>query len=130
MIPGRIANHNILYHEPENFDRKQLGIPWPLYARRTQIADKYIIQTAWFPTIQELQALARGAPVILDVAGEAQPPTKVWVGQPADKLNPLPRATHVHRSLIGSKAITVVFDTAPSDDELELLKEHLQGAAK
>lgn len=130
MHPARIAGHNILYEEPKGYDRKNLGVPWPIYARRVRIGESYLSRSAWFPTYQELLAMANGAPVILIVDGEAMQPTKVEVGTPADKLNPLPVATNVYRSLMGTRAVTITFEQVPTDEQIALLKQHLSGAAR
>lgn len=39
------------------------------------------MESAWFPTPKELEALAAGAPVILEVLGSGHPPVKLSVGK-------------------------------------------------
>lgn len=38
------------------------------------------MQSAWFPTPKELEALLNGAPIILTVLGTAHPPVRLEVG--------------------------------------------------
>ena len=38
------------------------------------------MQTAWFPTPAELDAIARGAPIILTLLGSAHPPVLITTG--------------------------------------------------
>ena len=40
------------------------------------------MESAWFPTPKEIEALAAGAPVILEVLGHGHPPVKLSVGNP------------------------------------------------
>lgn len=132
MHPGRIAGYNVTYTEPDDWDRKVHGTKWPLalHARRIPAGASYHIETAWFPTLQEIDAMCWGAPVYLMVAGERMPAATLSVGKPADKLAPLPRATHVARSMLGNRAVTVVFEAPPTDEQIQLLKQHLSGASK
>lgn len=43
--------------------------------------DTPAMETAWFPTPKEIEAIAAGAPVILCVVGSAHPPVMVTVGE-------------------------------------------------
>jgi hypothetical protein len=45
-----------------------------------------VMMTAWFPTMEELQALVGGAPVYLYVVGYQHPPVKLEVGEAPDDL--------------------------------------------
>lgn len=40
------------------------------------------MESAWFPTPDEIDAIARGAPVILRIIGEQHPPVMLEVGAP------------------------------------------------
>lgn len=42
------------------------------------------MESAWFPTPKELEALAAGAPVILEVLGTGHPPVKLKTGNPPE----------------------------------------------
>lgn len=39
------------------------------------------METAWFPTVEELTALVAGAPIILRVAGAGHPPVMLYAGE-------------------------------------------------
>lgn len=43
--------------------------------------DTPAMETAWLPTPKEIEAIQRGAPVILRVLGAAHPPVMVEVGE-------------------------------------------------
>lgn len=130
MHPGRIANANVTYTEPEGWDRSKHGVCWAIHAKRTPVGNGHHITTAWFPTLQELHAMYNGAPVYLTLCTSTQPATKLEVGKPAENHTPLPRAINVTRSMLGNRAVTVVFETPPTEDQIALLKQHLSGAAK
>lgn len=42
------------------------------------------METAWFPTPKEIEAINAGAPVILRIIGTAHPPVMVDVGDPPE----------------------------------------------
>lgn len=45
-----------------------------------------MMESAWFPTLEELHALLDGAPVILGVVGTVHPPVRLEVGiSPKDR---------------------------------------------
>lgn len=39
------------------------------------------MQTAWFPSVDEMRAMVAGAPIILTVIGSAHPPVMMSVGE-------------------------------------------------
>ncbi|TIM16226.1 MAG: hypothetical protein E5Y67_03265 [Mesorhizobium sp.] len=39
------------------------------------------METAWFPTVEELTALVAGAPIILRVVGAGHPPVMLYAGE-------------------------------------------------
>ncbi|RWQ56514.1 MAG: hypothetical protein EOS82_03185 [Mesorhizobium sp.] len=39
------------------------------------------METAWFPTLEELNALVAGAPIILRVVGAGHPPVMLYAGE-------------------------------------------------
>lgn len=43
------------------------------------------MQTAWFPDPKELEALQKGAPLILTVIGNAHPPVMIGTGELPDE---------------------------------------------
>jgi hypothetical protein len=44
------------------------------------------MESVWFPTPKELEALALGAPVVLQVLGTGHPPVSLSVGNPPEVL--------------------------------------------
>jgi hypothetical protein len=59
-------------------------------------------ETTWQPSLGETRALANGAPVVLQVWGQAHPPVNVTVGEPADDavaLIPVPIVDDAIRNL-------------------------------
>lgn len=43
--------------------------------------DTPAMETAWFPTLEEITALAAGAPIILRVLGTSHPPVLLYTGE-------------------------------------------------
>jgi len=47
--------------------------------------DTPAMETAWFPTPAELEAISAGAPVILRVLGTGHPPVMLYAGKPPEE---------------------------------------------
>ena len=43
------------------------------------------MESAWFPTPKELEALMAGAPVLLEILGTGHPPVSLKVGNPPEE---------------------------------------------
>jgi NTP pyrophosphatase (non-canonical NTP hydrolase) len=83
MTPRIIRDSNLRFARPAGWDEARHG-PWgELHARVT--GD--LVETAWYPTPEELTALNRGGVVILAIVG-GQPPVSLKV-EPAEAAVPL-----------------------------------------
>ena len=78
MIPGRIANATRVLGAPEGWDPEKDGDCGGL-----AIADvDGVMISAWMPLPDELEKLAAGAPIYLQVVGTGHPPVMLFVGEP------------------------------------------------
>ncbi len=78
MQPGRITGCTRVIGQSQGY----LGLPLrdilvddPVNGQNTPA-----METAWFPSPNEITAIARGAPVILRVLGRAHPPVLILTG--------------------------------------------------
>lgn len=75
MKPGTIAGATGSLSAPKSWTEQQDGVCEPLTVRR----EGQVLKSAWFPTGDELVALARGAPLVLSVWGNGHPPVALEV---------------------------------------------------
>jgi hypothetical protein len=80
MMPKRISNANVTLGPPAEWDEAKHGKCVSLFVRRAPWGD---CESAWEPTPAELEALNRGASVVLRVYG-GQPPVWLYVGDAGD----------------------------------------------
>ena len=74
MIPRRILNATHVLGAPSEWDAEKNGKCHKLAVR---VKDK-IFESAWEPTPEEIEAIVRGASVVLSVYG-GQPPVRISV---------------------------------------------------
>lgn len=82
MIPGRIEGANCTLGAPENWDKSRDGncVSLSILAEQTDTGS-LLMSSVWFPTPEELEAIAAGAPVKLYVLGTGHPPVMLGVGE-------------------------------------------------
>lgn len=78
MIPGRIEGANVTLGAPEGYTGK--CSPLHILAEDAPNGSLYL-SSVWFPTPEELAALAAGAPVRLTMHSSRHPPVKLGVGE-------------------------------------------------
>lgn len=87
MHPGRIAGANIALKEPAGWNAQTQGRVLTLHVRKQNTNAGPTLTSAWFPTLEEIEAMRAGAPVHVCIVSTAHPPMSVSVGDPpkADK---------------------------------------------
>lgn len=78
MTPGNIKNATRALGAPEKWDVERDGECNVLYVREV-MGGPPMMQSAWYPTPEELERIARGEPIILTVWGRGHPPVSVDV---------------------------------------------------
>ncbi|MBI1214152.1 MAG: hypothetical protein GC190_22035 [Alphaproteobacteria bacterium] len=81
MHPGRIAGANAALGQPKNWNATIQGRVITLHVRKANTNAGPVMQSAWLPTLEEIEAIRAGAPVILTIVGEVHPPVGVSVGE-------------------------------------------------
>lgn len=81
MRAMKIAGANVRLGPPENWDPSKHGKCAALDIRRTGP----LLQSEWLPTDQERALIARGAPIILTIFGNAHPPVALEVSGATDQ---------------------------------------------
>jgi hypothetical protein len=76
MKPGKIRFATHALAAPADWDAEKYGECDPLQVRKR--ADG-IMESAWYPSTDELTLLAMGRPVILSIWGDVHPPVSVNV---------------------------------------------------
>jgi hypothetical protein len=77
MIPGRIAGATRVLGVPTGWDKDRDGPCGGLPVRDGVTG----MESAWFPTSEEIAAIVAGAPVILEIVGRGHPPVMLSVGE-------------------------------------------------
>lgn len=86
MIPGRIEGATRTFGAPLNWDKSHDGPCSGLAIRDGRDGGLPLMESVWFPTPEELTALAAGAPVLLGIIGTSHPPVSLVVGSiPEDR---------------------------------------------
>jgi len=81
MTPGEIKNATRALGAPEGWnDRHEVPCD-VLPVRDTSIDGSLVMQSAWYPAPEEIEAMRRGEPVILTIFGRAHPPVMVYVAE-------------------------------------------------
>jgi len=81
MRPGRIEGTTRVFGKPADWDDEK-GVCGGLPVRDEMTEVGPSMTSAWFPTVEEIAAIAAGAPVYLEVLGTVHPPVMVTVGEP------------------------------------------------
>lgn len=79
MQVGMISNHTRIIGKSQGY----IGLPLRdvLLECTVNGPDTPAMETAWFPTPDELEALQAGAPIILRVHGQMHPPVCLYTGE-------------------------------------------------
>lgn len=80
MHPGHIAGTTRSLRAPENWSRENNGPCSSLPIRDGERRGLPHMESAWFPTPEEIAAIVAGAPVILRIVGTAHPPVALYTG--------------------------------------------------
>ena len=80
MHVGRIQGATRNLHAPADWDRDKDGpcLGLPIRDEKTTAGDG--MTSAWFPTPEEIERIAQGAPIYLTVLGHVHPPVSMSVG--------------------------------------------------
>lgn len=81
MHPGRISGATRSLGAPGNWNRETNGPCGSLAIRDGERQGMPLMESAWFPTPEELVALVAGAPVILRIVGTSHPPVALYAGK-------------------------------------------------
>lgn len=84
MTPGNIKGATRALGKPTNWDDKD-GECATLYVRDHRGAGPTIMQSAWYPSPEEIEQMIKGEPVILSIWGPSHPPVSLEV--PGNELN-------------------------------------------
>jgi hypothetical protein len=83
MQPGAIRNHTRDMGKPADWDEEKHGPCKTLKIRDDLIEERYpVMWSAWLPTPEEMEAIAKGAPIHLAIVGTSHPPVWIEVGDP------------------------------------------------
>lgn len=80
MIPGRIAGATHAFRATKGWDRTREGACGTLILRADQTCAGPGLTSAWYPNLDEIERIARGAPIYLTVIGGGRPPVCMAVG--------------------------------------------------
>jgi hypothetical protein len=81
VIPGRIEGANCTLGAPDGWDKSRDGSCSSLAIRAEAVeSGRLLMESVWFPTPEEMVAIAAGAPVKLSVYGSGHPPVMLGVG--------------------------------------------------
>lgn len=102
MNPGKIAGANWVFGAPPDWDAAAQGDCGALPVLNLKTPAGTQLQSAWFPSPEELGAMNQGCPVILTIHGKSHPVVEVGVA-------PVPGAAemmcdHGHTIAEGCKA--------------------------
>jgi len=90
MHIGRIDGATDILAKPLDWgknEHRDHGKCASLPVRAEKVGDGLVMISAWFPTNEEIAALARGAPVYLHVVGGVHPPVAITVGNPPSEAD-------------------------------------------
>lgn len=80
MQIGQIEGMNVALGAPEDWTAETHGQCGVLPVRREVLDGLPKMTSAWFPTAEEIQRLASGAPIYLGVVGSGHPVVSLGVG--------------------------------------------------
>lgn len=81
MQVGHIQGATRVLNAPSAWDRERDGACGSLPVRDTLTTAGNVMTSAWFPTPQEVDAIAKGAPIYLTVFGILHPVVALGVGE-------------------------------------------------
>jgi hypothetical protein len=81
---GRITNATNFLGAPKGWDKSTQGPCGGLAVRVEDTTAGRGMTSAWFPTPQEIERIAKGAPIYLTVISDIHPPVSMSVGAPPD----------------------------------------------
>jgi len=82
MLPGRIQGHTRYLGKPPGWEPETDGDCAHLAVLDTDLGGLPIMMSVWEPTPKEIEALARGAKIVLTVVGTGHPPVALHVDEP------------------------------------------------
>ena len=81
MHAGRIQGATRVLGAPAGWNKRRNGHCSSLAVRDTMIGDVPAMTSAWIPTPEEVDAIAKGAPIFLTVVSLAHPVVALSVGE-------------------------------------------------
>ena len=84
MQTGRISGATRVLGAPHDWDKDAQGTCVGLPIRDEKTTAGPGMTSAWFPTQEEIDRIAKGAPIHLTVLGTVHPPVAMAVGQPPE----------------------------------------------
>ncbi len=82
MQIGRVENATRVVGKTQGY----LGLPIRDEVQNCSVGGRVpLMVTAWYPTMEELQALIDGAPIHLNLQGTQHPPVNISVGETPEK---------------------------------------------
>lgn len=84
MHTGHIDGATRQLGAPKNWDRQRYGVCCGLVVRDEMMAAGEAMTSAWFPTLDEMERIVRGAPIYLTIIGHDHPPVCMAVGPTPD----------------------------------------------
>lgn len=87
MLVGRIKDATRNLGKPEGWDDERDGPCSSLPIRDGRSQGVPHMESAWYPTIEEMQRMVMGAPVYLRVVGTNHPPVALWVGDTPEQVD-------------------------------------------
>lgn len=85
MHVGRIAGATNVLGAPKGWDKSDQGACGSLPIRVEKTTAGLGMTSAWHPTMDEIERIARGAPIYLTIIGDIHPPVSMSVGVPPDE---------------------------------------------
>ncbi len=79
MTPGEIPFSTRALGKPDNWDESKHGQCEVLYIRDRKVQGSRVMESAWYPTVEEIAHLVAGRPIILTVWGASHPPVSINV---------------------------------------------------
>lgn len=84
MTPAKIQGQTHSFGAPKDWDAKKNGECLSLPVRVGEIAGYPVVQSAWLPSRQELDALISGQAIVLSIFQDRQPVMSMHVERPAE----------------------------------------------
>lgn len=85
MNPGKIAGANHIFGKPADWDESIKGSCAPLPTLNSPLPQGgSVLQSAWFPSPEEMEAMLQGCPVLLNVYGKNHPVVAIGVAPTPD----------------------------------------------